>query len=106
MENKSLISVTTLRKLLHEIRDKRPDTGIRFRMLGEMWGRNFMRVESVGSKGVLLKDEHDHKLVSVYDITNVMQFELDNSFYGFQAYFHYEVTPVPELTQFRSSSNA
>ena len=106
MGNKSLISVTSLRKLLLDIKDTRPDIGIRFRMLGEMWCRNFMRVESIASKGVLLNDDHDHKLISVFDLTNVMQFELDHSFNGFQAYFHYEVSPIHELYEVRSSSNA
>jgi hypothetical protein len=66
-------------------------------MLGEMWGSNFLSVSSVNGKGALMKDPQESKLISVPDLTNVMQFELDNSFIGFQPHYHYEVKPLPEF---------
>lgn len=90
---KNLISVLELTKLLHDLQDRRPDICIRFRLLGEMWFRNFLSIMSVNGKGVILRDDADHKLIVLNDLTSVMQFELDNSFFGFQAHYHYEVTP-------------
>jgi hypothetical protein len=97
MGNKSLISVLELKKLLHDILEKRPDVNVRFRQLGEMWNRNFMNIAAINGKGVILKDEHSNSFVLVSDLTNVMQFELDSSFVGFQAHYHYEVKPLPEF---------
>jgi hypothetical protein len=97
MPSKNLISVLELRRLLHDIQDRRPDICVRFRLLGEMWSPNFLSVSSVNGKGVLMKDHHGSKLISVSDLTNVMQFELDNAFIGFQPHYHYEVKPLPEF---------
>ena len=97
MQSKSLISVFELKRLLHDLRERRPDISIRFRLLGEMWQRNFMSIAFINGKGVLLKDEHAAQLVAINDLSNVMQFELDGPFTCFQAHFHYEVKPMPEL---------
>jgi hypothetical protein len=99
MQSKNLISVIELRRLLHDLKDRRPDICVRFRMLGEMWSRNFMSIAAITGKGVMLKDDQDSSLVVLNDLTNVMQFELDNSFTGFQAHFHYEVKPIPEFDE-------
>jgi hypothetical protein len=97
MQSKNLISVIELRRLLHDLKDRRPDICVRFRLLGEMWNPNFMGIQALWGKGILLKDDQDNKLISISDLTNVMQFELDNSFMGFQAHYHYEVKPMPEF---------
>lgn len=91
--NKTLISVLELRRLMVDLTEKRPDICIRFRLLGELWHTQFMRVMRVTDKGVLLYDE-TLGLVSVSDLNFVMQFELEKPFQGFQPYYHYEVTPV------------
>lgn len=90
--NKTLISALELRRLMIDLKEKRPDICIRFRLLGEMWNINFMQVLRVSNNGALLYDEHNN-LVSLSDLTFVMQFELDKPFQGFQPYYHYEVTP-------------
>ena len=91
--NKTLISVLELRRLLVDLGEKRPDICIRFRLLGELWNVNFLRVIRVTEKGSVLLDE-SLGLVSVSDLNFVMQFEIDRPFQGFQPYYHYEVTPV------------
>ena len=73
--------------------EKRPDICIRFRLLGELWHTNLMRVIRTTEKGAVLLDEAQG-LVSVSDLNFVMQFEIDKPFQGFQPYYHYEVTPV------------
>lgn len=91
--NKTLISVLELRRLLVDLSEKRPDICIRFRLLGELWGVNFLRVARVNEKGAVLLDEIQG-LVSISDLNFIMQFEIDRPFQGFQPYYHYEVTPV------------
>lgn len=91
--NKTLISVLELRRLLVDLGEKRPDICVRFRLLGELWTVNFLRVIRITERGAVLLDE-SLGLVSVSDLNFVMQFEIDRPFQGFQPYYHYEVTPV------------
>lgn len=82
-----------LKRLMVDLSEKRPDICIRFRLLGELWGVNFLRVTRINEKSVVLLDE-TQGLVSISDLNFVMQFEIDKPFQGFQPYYHYEVTPV------------
>lgn len=91
--NKTLISVLELRRLLVDLREKRPDIRIRFRLLGELWTVNFMQVMRVNEKGALFFDDL-LGFLSVSDLNFIMQFELEKPFRGFQPYYHYEVTPT------------
>ena len=88
-----VVSELELRRLLIELKEKRPDICVRYRLLGEMWAQHFMRVLQVTEKGVMLNDEASNKLVIVTNLANIMQFELDNRFQNFQPFFHYEVIP-------------
>lgn len=91
----SNIKVTSqeLRELLLYINDSRLDTCVRFRLIGEMWHANYMRVIQLTEKGVTLHDERDNKFFTVRDLNNVMQFELDQPLHQYQPYFHYHVQP-------------
>lgn len=91
--NKTLISVLELKRLMVDLSEKRPDILIRFRLLGELWSVNFLRVIRLTERGAVLFDE-SHGFVSVSDLNFVMQMEIDKPFQGFQPYYHYEVTPV------------
>lgn len=91
---KNLISVIELKRLLIELKDKRPDICIRYRLLGEMWGRTFMHVVHVTEKGALLNNHETNGMILLSDLTMIMQFELDAPFQGFQPYFHYNVQPL------------
>lgn len=91
--NKTLISVVELRRLMVDLSEKRPDICIRFRLLGELWNVNFLRVVRITEKGSILLDD-TQGLVSISDLHFVMQFEIDKPFQGFQPFYHYEVSPV------------
>lgn len=90
------LSVLQLKQLLIEIKEHAPNVCARFRLLGEMWQTNLVRVISVTETRVLINDEIKNTLISI-DLSNVMQFEIDNKFKGFQPYFHYEVIPDNNL---------
>jgi hypothetical protein len=90
--NKTLISVIELKRLLIELRDKRSNACIRYRLMGEMWMQNFFRIIHVTEKGVVLNDEVLDRITVIHDLSMIMQFEIDTPFQGYQPYFHYEVS--------------
>jgi hypothetical protein len=98
-KSRSLISVLELKRLLVELKEKRPDICIRYRLLGEMWVVNFTRVIHVSEHGVLLNDERGNRLVNLTDLSSVMQFEIDAPFYGFEPHFHYNVKPMSDFKE-------
>ena len=91
---RSLISVVDLQRLLMQLQQHRPDICIRYRILGEMWVSHFMSVVNISEKVLLLNDEVNHRLITIHDLSNIMQFEIDKPFSGFQPYFHYEEQPL------------
>jgi hypothetical protein len=95
----SLISVIELQKLLRDLHENRPDICIRFRLLGEMWAMHFMNAIAVTERGAIFSHLQSNKLIFISELSNIMQFEIDKPFHGFQPYFHYEVSPVVELAR-------
>lgn len=90
------VAVLTLRRLLVELKEHRPDICIRYRLIGQMWAKNFLRVIQVTESGVLLNDETSNKVYTISDLSHIMQFELDKSFQLYQPHFHYEVVITGE----------
>lgn len=66
--------------------------GIRFRTLGEMWKPNFMRLVRLTDRGAIFVDESSEEFVFVADLSDIVQFEIDDRFHNLQPHFHYEVT--------------
>ena len=94
MADQNQISLLELRRLLHELRDHGLDTGIRFRLIGEMWQPMHHQVLHLTAHGVALKDPVSKKLLLIPDLSQVMQFEIDNPYQQYQPHFHYSVDPV------------
>jgi hypothetical protein len=95
---RSIIAVSQFRQLLIDLKTNRPDICIRYRLLGELWASNFTFVMRVTEKGLLLYDKtQPEKIIFISDISQVMQFELDAPFEGFEPYFHYDVDPFELL---------
>ena len=86
-----VLSVSNLRMLLISIVDNKLPVCVRFRLLGQMWHPNYMRVLRVTEKGVLLNDETSNKMITVPDLSQVMQFEVDSRLYQYEPNNHYEV---------------
>lgn len=87
------VPVLELKRLLHSLKDSRPDICVRFRLMGEMWQSNHMRIIDIDERGVALNDEAANKLVFIRDLSHVMQFELDRAFQQYQPHYHYSVSP-------------
>jgi hypothetical protein len=91
MTQKEGVTVLELRRLLVELRDKRPDICVRFRLLGEMWFTHFTRIILMTESGVILNNEVTNQLIRVADLSNVMQFEIDHTFQNYKPYYHYDM---------------
>ena len=90
------VGVLELKRLLYELKEHRPDICFRFRLIGQMWASNFLRVVHVTERGVLLNDEISNRFISLPDLSQVIQFEIDKSFQTFHPHFHYDVVPSVE----------
>lgn len=91
MKEPQTIAVLELKRLLTELKEHRPDICIRYRLIGQMWAQNFGRVVELTDKGVMLSDEPSKRLVSIPDVSHIMQFELDKAFQSFEPHYHYDV---------------
>jgi hypothetical protein len=89
---KTRISVLELKRMLVTIVDLQLPVCFRFRILGEMWQQNFMRVVKVTEKGVVLNDEISNKTHHVTDLSHIVQFEIDQRLHTFHPHFHYDLT--------------
>jgi hypothetical protein len=87
------ISVIELKRLLQEVKDRRPDIGVRFRFLGQMWQDHFLTVFLVTENGAVLIDQTNNKTEIISNLADVVQFELDGRFHNFHPYYHYIVQP-------------
>ena len=87
----SIFSALELKQLLIEILEHAPHTCVRFRLLGEMWQTNMVRVVGFSESKVFVNDEIKNALLPI-ELNSIIQFEIDNKYKGFQPYFHYEVT--------------
>lgn len=90
---KTSVTVLELKRLLVELCDNRKDICIRFRLIGEMWKPNFLRIIDFNEQGLIVVDEATNKLLFLKDLAVVMQFEIDARFQAFEPHFHYNVIP-------------
>jgi hypothetical protein len=85
--------ITFLKQVLLDIIDTSPETNIRFRLVGDHWELGFLKVISVRHNGALMLDEKTRTMESI-DLTDVMQFELDERLNGLEPFFYYDVSPA------------
>ena len=88
------IPILEFRRLLHEIKDHGPDIGVRMRLMGEMRQALHFRIFQLTEKGVALYEDLSRKLVMISDLSQVMQFELDQIFKQYHPHFHYSIDPA------------
>ena len=89
--HKKEVSALELKRLLYELKDKRPDVCVRFRLIGEMWNESFMRVFVVQDDAELFFNDTNRMITRVSKMSNIMQFEVDHNFQNYQAHYHYDV---------------
>ena len=96
MSEPTKVAVLELRRLLVELQEHRPDICLRYRLMGKMWVQNFSRIIQVTDRGVVLNDEVSNKVITLPDLSYIIQFEIDKAFQSYQPYYHYEVHPSSE----------
>ena len=87
----TLVSVTDLKRLLYAITQQEHPVSIRYRTLGQLWYPNFLSVVKIANTNVLFHDKAKKKLISLPDLTRIIQFELDGKFSSFEPNCHYQV---------------
>jgi hypothetical protein len=97
MKSNRQVFVIELRRLLHDIRDRRSDVRVRMRLLGKMWCESFLSVDSFDDEGVVLFDSLQGKYLHIHRLADVIQFELECSFFGYHAHYHYDVINPSEV---------
>jgi hypothetical protein len=96
-QTNNVISVIELKRLLVDLREKKPGVCVRFRLLGELWAKNFSTVAAVTDRGVLLKNESTNTFHAVTNLSDIIQFEIDEPFQSYKPYNHYEVNLSAEF---------
>lgn len=99
MEKSSTIHVLELRRLLYELKDRRPDICVRFRLIGEMWQDCFSHLFKFTENGIILVHPNTNQYVVVSDLYKVVQFEIESAFQMYKPHFHYNVEPLGEVLQ-------
>lgn len=89
---KDSVSITELKRLLHELHDHRQDICIRPRLLGKLWFPNFYRIFLVTENGLVLVNEATKETEIITDFAQIVQFELDMRFQIYQPHNHYSVS--------------
>ena len=85
------VSIPELHLLLRSIIDLRPNVLIRFRLIGELWQTNFLRVVRLEENSAVFYDERNDRNALISDIKSFMQFELDSHFQQYEPHFHYTI---------------
>jgi len=97
MMQHSSTPVLELRRLLFELKDLRPDIGVRFKFIGQMWQKNFSKVIKMTETGAILLDEKLERPYLLPDLIIVMQFELDSAFQQYEPYKQYTISASAQL---------
>jgi hypothetical protein len=90
-KTKEAIPVTELKALLTTIIDNGRHICFRYRLLGEMWQKRFMRVLVRQDSVVIVHDETTNKAIPI-NLKDVMQFEIDGSIFGYKPHHHYDIS--------------
>jgi hypothetical protein len=85
------VSITEFKRLLYDIRDRRPDVRVRVRMIGKMWAEDFCVVDVIRENECTLFDDSRNKILQITNLQEVIQFELECPFFGYQAFYHYDL---------------
>lgn len=90
-----VVDLLELKQLLTGLSDN-PQLNIyfRYRLSGQRWHPHFTKVLSLTETGVTLVDLLSSKILTIHDLLDIVQFEIDDRFHHYQPNFHYEVRPL------------
>lgn len=88
----TMVSQLELKRLLSSLTQQKLPVCIRYRTIGQLWYPNFLRVVKIDEgKSALFHDDTRNKLISLPDVSRIIQFELDSRFLQFEPNYHYQV---------------
>lgn len=91
MDNTDTITTVDLRRLLVELLDHSPNTGIRFRVMGNMWEKNYLQIiHATTEYSVIVQDKKSDQMKFI-SLKQVVEFEIEQKFKGFKPNYHYKV---------------
>ena len=88
------ITSVELKRLLHDLKDKRPDIGIRFRLIGSMWSENFCHIKKLTDNEVIVEDQLPKIIINRFQ--DIVQLEIDSPFQAYKPFYHYKVNALKE----------
>ena len=94
------ISLKELRILVTDLCGRQPQISIRYRLVGEMWYHNFLKILQVDENGMTLLDEASEKRISIRELASIIQFELDSGFRSFEPHCPYDVATGRQFVLF------
>jgi hypothetical protein len=100
-----VVSRIELKQLLTSIFKYDAAVGFRYRLTDDLWRPDFMSVNQLTERGVMLETDQGSRLLFIPNLSAIAQFELDKSWQQFEPYRHYNVftgtayTPVRMKTQ-------
>lgn len=87
------VSVGELSKLITTLYQQKLPVLIRFRVLGQLWYPNFVRItELLDDRRIVFYDERRNTLVSLRNFAAIAQFEVDERINPFEPGNHYDVS--------------
>jgi hypothetical protein len=94
----NMVTTAELKSLIFRVKSFRDDVSIRFRLQGHLWMPNFLEVVITKQAEAIFRDRSTGELIYVKDINEVMQFELDTAFEGYEPHNHYDVDALTLMT--------
>ena len=94
MNQSEEITSVELKRLLHDLKDKRPDIGIRFRLLGSMWSEHFCFIKKITDSEVIVEDQLPRAIINRFQ--DIIQLEIDSPFQAYKPFYHYKVSVLKE----------
>ena len=88
---KRAVTELELKRILIDICEHHVDVCFRFRLTGQMWYDQFVRVVTVAEDRILFNNEVLQKLLTI-DLKQIAQFEIDGKFREIEPNTHYDIT--------------
>ena len=94
-----VVDLLELKRLLSGLADN-PwlNVGFRYRLVGQRWYLHFTKVLSLTDTGVTLIYPATSEILTIPDLLDIVQFEIDYRFHNYQPHFHYVVRPLSAVT--------
>ena len=99
-EINTTISLQEFKRLVYDLSESQHGSCMRYRLIGEMWYHNFVKVLRTDEQGLTMIDEVSERMIVVRSLSSVVQFELDRSFQSYRPNAQYDIISGREFILF------